>query len=214
MQHDRPVLGWREWLALPQLGIVAIKTKVDSGAHSSSLHVESLSEYLQDGKTWLRFVVVTGRRGERPRECTAAAIGQRIVTDSGGHATTRWFIHTEFRLADRDWEADLNLTSRENMRFPMLLGRNALSERFWVDPAASYRLRPACGIAQTPGRLMKIAILSRNAKLYSTKRLVEAARARGHRVRVLDPLRCYICASSREISPCITRGARWWITMR
>jgi ribosomal protein S6--L-glutamate ligase len=39
---------------------------------------------------------------------------------------------------------------------------------------------------------MKIAILSRNASLYSTKRLVEAARARGHRVRVLDPLRCYM----------------------
>jgi len=139
IQRDRPVLGWREWLALPQLGIVAIKTKVDSGAHSSSLHVESLVEYLQDGKTWLRFVVVTGRRGERPVECTAPAIDQRVVTDSGGHSTTRWFIRTEFRLADHSWETDMNLTDRCNMRFPMLLGRNALSDRFWVDPAASYR---------------------------------------------------------------------------
>lgn len=145
MVHNEPiVLGWREWLALPQLGIAAIKAKIDSGARSSSLHVESLDEYEQDGRQWLAFTVLTGRRGEPPVCCVAPAADRRAVSDSGGHVTMRWFIHAEFELAGRRWQSEMNLTSRTNMLFPLLLGRNSLRGRFLVDAAASYRCgRPA-----------------------------------------------------------------------
>ena len=74
MVHNEPiVLGWREWLALPQFGIAAIKSKIDSGARTSSLHVEMLDEFERDGRPWLRFAVLTGRRGERPVQCSAPA---------------------------------------------------------------------------------------------------------------------------------------------
>jgi len=71
VDNEPIVLGWREWLALPQLGIAAIKAKVDSGARTSSLHVESLDEFEQDGRPWLRFAVLTGRRGSPPVHCVA-----------------------------------------------------------------------------------------------------------------------------------------------
>jgi len=147
LDSERIVLGWREWLALPQFGIVAIKAKIDSGARTSSLHVESLDHRRRAGRDWLQFVVITGRRGAAPVVCEAPAIDRRAVSDSGGHKTLRWFIHTEFELAGRRWDGEINLTSRRDMLFPLLLGRNALSGRFIVDPAAAFR----CG-RPTPKR--------------------------------------------------------------
>ena len=134
-----PVIGWREWLALPDLGLVAIKAKVDSGARSCALHVDSLAEFTQDGATWLRFAVrlSTGRRASVV-EAVAPALDRRVVTDSGGHASERWFIRSTVSVAGQAFAADINLTSRRTMLFPMLLGRTALAGRFRIDPARSY----------------------------------------------------------------------------
>ncbi|HJU38834.1 MAG TPA: RimK/LysX family protein [Tahibacter sp.] len=134
-----PVIGWREWLALPDLGIAAIKAKVDTGARSSALHVDSLEEFARDGATWLRFAVrpSTARRGPA-LEVEAPALDRRVVTDSGGHASERWFIRSTVRVAGVALVADINLTSRRTMLFPLLLGRTALAGRFTVDPARSY----------------------------------------------------------------------------
>lgn len=135
------VVGWREWLALPDLGIPAIKAKIDTGARTSALHVDTLDVEERDGRTWLRFgVTATGRKHAPRVECTAPAIARRSVTDSGGHATLRWFIRTRIELGGASFETEINLTNRRNMLFPMLLGRSALGSRFSVDPGASYRL--------------------------------------------------------------------------
>jgi len=133
------VVGWREWLALPQLGIAAIKTKIDTGARTSSLRVASLEAFEHHGEPWLRFAVRTGRRNEPLIACQAPASDRRVVSDSGGEATLRWFIGTEFELAGRRWRGEMNLTARGDMLFPLLLGRNALRGRFLVDAAAAYR---------------------------------------------------------------------------
>ena len=139
--HELPLIGWREWLALPQLDLLALKVKIDTGARSSSLHVDGVEEFQRDGATWLRFTVATGRRGAVDVRCEAIAFDRRDVTDSGGHVTSRWFIRTAVRLAGVEWDAEINLTNRGNMLFPMLLGRSALGGRFRVDPQLSY----ACG---------------------------------------------------------------------
>lgn len=134
-----PVIGWREWLALPDLGIVAIKAKVDTGARSSALHVDHLEEFARDGATWLRFTLrPSTKRRTHLIEAEAPALDRRVVTDSGGHTSERWFIRTIVRVADIDFHADINLTSRRTMLFPMLLGRTALAGRFRVDAARSY----------------------------------------------------------------------------
>jgi hypothetical protein len=140
-------LGWRERLALPQFGIGQLKAKLDTGARSSSLHVDALDTFQRDGATWLRFSITLGPRHRRHAvQCEAPALGRRVVTDTGGHSTERWFVRSEVLLAGECFPIDISLTDRRHMLFPMLLGRSALFGRFAVDPALSYtqpRPRPA-----------------------------------------------------------------------
>ncbi len=153
MQVEAIVLGWREWLALPQLGIARIKAKVDSGARTSSLRVEYLEDCQRDGAHWLRFAVRPLRRLAKPVVCEAPAVDRREVCDSGGHVTLRWFIRTDLVLAGRRWPVEINLTPQSDMLFPLLLGRTALGGRFVIDPAASYRCgRPRAGASRRKAR--------------------------------------------------------------
>jgi len=139
-------VGWRERLALPQLGIPLLKAKLDTGARSSSLHVDMLETFLHEGETWLRFTVSSGHRQRHPMHCEARATDRRAVTDTGGRSTQRWFIRSEILLGGQRFGVDINLTDRRHMLFPMLLGRTALQGRFAIDPARSYtQPRPLAG---------------------------------------------------------------------
>jgi len=131
-------LGWREWLALPLLGIGAIKAKLDSGARTSSLSVVSAETFERDGRLHVRFRVRPRRRSDKTIACEAPVVDRRPVTDSGGHTGERWFIRTGIVLAGRHFETDIDLTDRRAMLFPLLLGRAALGGRFRIDPALSY----------------------------------------------------------------------------
>jgi hypothetical protein len=131
-------LGWREWLGLPILGIPSIKAKLDTGARSAALHVESLDTFTHDGMLHVRFEVRTRRRGGRIVACSAPVSDRRAVIDSGGHRDDRWFIRTDVLLAGQLFSIEMNLTDRGAMLFPLLLGRSALHSRFRVDPALSY----------------------------------------------------------------------------
>ncbi|WP_158880086.1 RimK/LysX family protein [Rhodanobacter sp. L36] len=135
---DLITLGWRERLALPQLGIDMLKAKLDTGARSSSLHVDTLEHFERDGVTWLRFSIHVGRRQPVDVSCEAPALDRRTVTDTGGRRTTRWFIRSEVQLGGQTFDVDINLTDRRHMLFPFLLGRSALFGRFAVDPSLSY----------------------------------------------------------------------------
>lgn len=129
------VLGWREWLALPALGIPQLKAKVDSGARSSALHTSSLETI---GTDRVRFAVKPMQTSARLQWCEAELLDWRWVTDSGGHRELRPFISTEVVLGDESWAVEVSLTARDTMRFRMLLGRTALAGRFLVNPQASY----------------------------------------------------------------------------
>jgi hypothetical protein len=133
------VLGWREWLSLPELGIAAIRAKIDTGARSSALHVEALSSFFEGEVEWVCFSVRTGV-GDELHTCNAIVLDRRPVTDSGGHVTERVFIRTELDLAGQRFPIEINLTNRRNMLFPMLLGRTAMAGQFLVDPALSFAL--------------------------------------------------------------------------
>ncbi len=142
------ILGWRERVALPQLGVGMLKAKLDTGARSSSLHVDTLETFRRDGATWLRFSMHAGRRDAVAVQCEAPALDCREVTDTGGRRTPRWFIRSEVWLAGQRFGIDINLADRRHMLFPLLLGRTALEARFLVDPSRSY----------TQPRLSKLAV--------------------------------------------------------
>jgi hypothetical protein len=135
----KPVIGWREWVALPQLGISRIKVKVDTGARSSAIHASNVEYFRQGGERWVRFDVHPIQRdtGETAH-ARARLLDQREVRNSGGRAERRVVIRTLIRFLDEEWPIDLTLTDRDAMGFRMLLGREAIRGRFAVDPARSY----------------------------------------------------------------------------
>lgn len=141
MAGSKIILGWREWVGLPQFGIPAIRAKLDTGARSSCLHVERAEEFTEQGEPWIRFAIdPVARRRRRKKWFTARIVDKREVTDSGGNRTLRPFIRTPLLIAGQRYDIDINLTNRREMLFPMLVGRTAMVDRILVDPALSYVL--------------------------------------------------------------------------
>ncbi len=139
-QHQQlPIIGWREWLDLPELGIKQIKAKIDTGARSSALHAFEVHPFQQQGEEWVRFKVHPYQRDSHSTVIAQAKlIEHRHVRNSGGHAQLRPVIQTMINLGQEHWPIELTLTNRDVMGFRMLLGRQAIRHRFWVDPAHSY----------------------------------------------------------------------------
>lgn len=134
-----PVIGWREWVGLPDFGIESIKVKVDTGARSSSLHAFNLQKFQRDGANWVRFKVHPVQRKKiKTIEIEAEVLEYRTVRSSNGKATERPVILTHVELLGTVWPVELTLASRDNMGFRMLLGREAFRRRFLVDAGNSY----------------------------------------------------------------------------
>ena len=132
-------IGWREWVALPDLGLPAIKAKVDTGARTSALHAFLIEPYTEAGVDMLRFLIHPIQKNQDLSiECRCPVHDQREVTDSGGHTEMRYVIQTRLVSGDAEWPIEMTLTNRDTMAFRMLLGRRAMEQRFIVDPAASY----------------------------------------------------------------------------
>lgn len=133
------VIGWREWIALPELGIDRIKAKVDTGARSSSLHAYDVERFETDGRPMVRFVIHPIQRETRTAvRAEAELVDRRSVRSSSGAETLRPVILTEVAFMDRRWRIELTLTRRDEMGFRMLLGRQAVRGRFVVDPGRSF----------------------------------------------------------------------------
>ncbi len=133
------VLGWREWVGLPGLGVEAIKAKLDTGARTSSLHAFRMQRFQKDGRAMVRFEVHPAQRSTRDaRTVELEVLEERAVRSSNGREEVRPVVRTEVELSGRRWPIELTLSRRDAMGFRMLLGRQALRRRVLVDPGRSF----------------------------------------------------------------------------
>jgi hypothetical protein len=133
------IIGWREWISLPELGIPAIKAKIDTGARTSAMHVFDLQEFESNGRRTVRFGIhPIQRRTDIVRFCEVPVSEQRRVKDSGGHLEKRYVIQTSAVMGSVCWLVNITLTNRDPMLFRMLLGRTAVENRFLIQPGRSY----------------------------------------------------------------------------
>lgn len=136
---EKRVIGWREWVGLPDLGIAEIKVKVDTGARSSALHVVELRIEERDGRRVACFEVHPRQRDTKGTVAVEVdVLEHRKVRSSSGKATLRPVIVTSAVLMGERWPIELTLTNRDEMGFRMLLGREAVRGRFLVDPGRSF----------------------------------------------------------------------------
>lgn len=131
------VLGWREWVALPDLGVAALRAKIDTGARSSSLHVERQWRFVEQGAPWVGFDIKPRRNGSKIIQAALPLLEERVVSDSGGHRALRPFVLTTIQVDGIVRQVEMNLADRRGMLFPLLLGRSALAGCV-VDPTASF----------------------------------------------------------------------------
>ncbi|WP_152206123.1 ATP-dependent zinc protease family protein [Marinobacter changyiensis] len=133
-------LGWREWVALPELDILRIKAKVDTGARTSCLHTFRMEPYTDEaGNPRVKFWVHPIQHDlHQVVECDAAVIDERMVSDSGGHREQRLVIQTTLLVGESHWPIEMTLTNRDSMRFRMLIGRTAMAGNSVVLPESSY----------------------------------------------------------------------------
>ncbi|MCD8520974.1 MAG: ATP-dependent zinc protease [Saccharospirillaceae bacterium] len=139
----KPVLGYIEQVSLPDFGIQCL-AKVDTGACTSSLHAERIESFQRDGKSWVRFhVLFDNDTSVIDQICEAEVIDRRVIASSNGQRSHRYIIKTQLFAAGKTWAIELSLSHRGSMKYPMLIGRRAISGRFLVDVERRYPGMPA-----------------------------------------------------------------------
>ncbi len=133
-----PLVGWRERISLPGLGLGDLPAKIDTGARTSSLHGHVIETFGRDGKSFVRFSVDWD---DIELECEAVQVDTRGVTSSNGETQQRYVIKTPLVIGNTQFRAEFSLADRSDMKFPILIGRTALRRRFVVDSGRSWLQR-------------------------------------------------------------------------
>ncbi|HER19499.1 MAG TPA: ATP-dependent zinc protease [Chromatiales bacterium] len=139
MVKELDIIGWREWISLPELGIDRVKAKVDTGARTSSLHAFDLRVDDDAEPPVVRFRVHPIQRSTRETvECEAPLLEWRWVRSSNGRREKRPVVATDVCVKGQSWSIEVTLASRDLMGFRMLLGREAFRRRFLVNAGRSF----------------------------------------------------------------------------
>lgn len=136
---SRLIVGWQEWVSLPDLGLLALKAKIDTGAKTSALHTHFIEPYGSAKRPKVRFSVRPSPQSNLEVIATADVVDRREVTSSNGVCELRYVIRTRLSIAGREWPIEVTLANREHMTYRMLIGRQAMRPDMLVDCAASFR---------------------------------------------------------------------------
>lgn len=142
-KKEKQLIGWREWIGLPDLGIEQVKVKIDSGARTSALHATDIEYYKRAGHPMVRFRVSPLQDTTKGQKLVHAhLVGKKVVKSSTGTATKRPTILTSAKIGSRRFDIHITLINRDLMGFRMLLGREALRGRFLIDTEQSFLQKP------------------------------------------------------------------------
>ncbi|SEP96061.1 ATP-dependent zinc protease family protein [Thalassovita taeanensis] len=132
------IIGWRERIALPELGLPLLTAKIDTGARTSALHATRIRIFEREGQEWVRFHIPHAS-GLKARDCEARLVDQRAIKNTSGTPQDRLVIETLLVLDGRKWRIDVSLTDRSGMVMPIILGRTAIRKRgILVDAGKSF----------------------------------------------------------------------------
>jgi len=205
--HSKLVIGSEEWCSFPELGVPAIKARVDSGAKTSSIHAFNIQPFRREGCAWVSFEIHPIQNNRRTViRCEKPVVDKRVVKSSSGSSETRFVILAELKLNDQAWDVELTLANRDSMGFRMLLGREAMLDRLIVDPSlestlgevSDEQIKEYYGQKEASKSGLKIALLASDKSLYSNQRLLEAGSERGHDVLFLNARQCYMKLDAEE----------------
>lgn len=208
--QDLKVIGSEEWCVFEDLGIPAIKARIDSGAKTSSIQAANAKVFERGGQEYVKFEVYPIQENRSINiECEARLVDRRTVKSSSGIAEQRFVIKTPVTIGQDTFDIELTLANRDTMEFRMLLGREALNHRYVVNSAETYLQKDIIDSELTEKYKsymkaktgLKIALLASNPNLYSNKRIMEAGEARGHEMVFLNVEHSYmkLDANSPEI---------------
>ncbi|RRQ49760.1 30S ribosomal protein S6--L-glutamate ligase [Maribacter algicola] len=199
--EDLKIIGSEEWCVFKELGVPAIKARVDSGAKTSSIQATNLKIVNKGAQEWVKFEVNPLQENRSiALNCEARLIDRRMVKSSSGISEERLVVRTPVTLGENTFDIELTLANRDTMEFRMLLGREALTDRYIVNPAVNYQIQEFSEDEITEKYKpyykektgLKIGLLASNPNLYSNKRLMEAAEARGHEIVFLNVEQAYM----------------------
>ena len=204
------IIGKEEWCKLPELGLPAIKARIDSGAKTSSLHAFNIHTFEEDGKKYVHFDIHPIQDNRKIiQSCRGLVVDRRDIKSSSGEKEKRHVIKTPITLGDETWDIEVTLTNRDSMGYRMLIGREAMKERVLIDPDASFCLGKVdekeienhYNKVKPKKDGLRILLLASNPELYSNKRIIEAGEERGHEMRFINIRQCYmnISSSSPEV---------------
>ena len=201
------VIGKEEWCSLPDLGLPAIKARIDSGAKTSSLHAFNIHQFEEDGKRYVHFDIHPIQNDRKTiQSCRGLVVDKRSVKSSSGDKERRHVIRTPIKMGDETWDIEVTLTNRDAMGYRMLIGREAMNNRVLIDPDSSQclgsvstdEIKNFYGTVAPRKDGLSIVLLASNPNLYSNKRLIEAGEERGHEMRFVDISQCYMNISANK----------------
>lgn len=205
--NNLQIIGSEEWCAFIDFGIPAIKARVDSGAKTSSIQAKNIKEFQKNLDPWVQFEVnpIQDNRSITVT-CKAPVHDKRVVKSSTGISEERIVIKRTTTIGDKTFDIELTLANRESMEYRMLLGREAIIDRYLVNPSESFvqgsytddeiTTHYTSHIKEQTG--LKIALLASNPNLYSNKRIMEAGTAKGHKMVFLNVEQAYMKLDATE----------------
>jgi len=139
--ENKILIGSLEDFDLPELGILGIQVRIDTGAKTSSLHVDNLSRFTKGGKPWVQYDIHPNIHnvGEIIH-CESRIKDIRRIKSSNGTSEERYVIKTMVKVGTASWPIEITLTNREDMSNLMLFGREGMGERVLIDPSATFLL--------------------------------------------------------------------------